>query len=254
MTEFKSRTSYQDFAFSMRKWRYVRTSDDEDFVKALIATGLEKTQVIPAGSVLYRAQVGSKLAWVKDQWFDAPFGKDRMKPPKDWSIAGGGPEGRVNPKGIPCLYTATEKSIAIGEVRPDRGACVSVAKLSTTRDLRVLNCTTDEGKVKNIIYLKEPQGEERTLAVWRDIDRAFSAPVAASDDRAEYAPTQLIAELFRLEGCDGIGYRSSGGPGHNIALFDLDSAEIFDEMELVEVTNMTLEYSGRWPFSYANAM
>ena len=58
------------------------------------------------------------------------------------------------------------------------------------------------------------------------IDRALAWPVERSDQVAEYAPTQLIAEMFKQQGLDGIGYRSSLGPKHNIAPVDLDAADV----------------------------
>jgi hypothetical protein len=104
--------------------------------------------------------------------------------------------------------------------------------------------TTDEEKIRNIIHLKEPEAPERELAVWRDIDRAFSEPVAMSTDRADYASTQVLAELFRKEGLDGIAYRSAFGTGHNIALFDPDAADII-ECQLYRVTGTEVKYSRR---------
>jgi hypothetical protein len=75
-------------------------------------------------------------------------------------------------------------------------------------------------------HFKEPDAQERERAVWADIDRAFSTPVNPSDDLADYAPTPIVAELFRDRGLDGIGYRSALGDGHNVALFDIDSVEL----------------------------
>jgi RES domain-containing protein len=59
---------------------------------------------------------------------------------------------------------------------------------------------------------------------WSLIDYAFSQPVTASDDRAEYAATQILAEVFRQEGYGGIVYKSSFTNKNNIALFSLDDA------------------------------
>ena len=39
-------------------------------------------------------------------------------------------------------------------------------------------------------------------------------------------PTQILAELLKAEGYDRNGYRSSLGPSHNIALFDLYVADL----------------------------
>jgi len=51
-------------------------------------------------------------------------------------------------------------------------------------------------------------------------------PVSLTDQKAEYVPTQVIAELFKNNGADGIMYRSAVGKGLNVVLFDLATAEI----------------------------
>ena len=64
--------------------------------------------------------------------------------------------------------------------------------------------------------------QKNVNAVWSAINEAFSRPVTRSDDVAEYAPTQLLAEAFRTRlGRDGRLYGSNLGKGKNIALFDL---------------------------------
>jgi len=221
----------------------MRTAEDDSFIEAVLATSEGKVHEVPAGKPLWRAQLGSCTCRSID--VEVPLSPKRMKPPPEWVLDGRAPEGRINPKGIPFLYAATHMRTAIGEVRPSLGDLVSVAELRTTRGVRLINCTTDEGRIRTIIYFKEPGAEEKGLAVWRDIDRAFSRPVTASDDRADYAATQFIAEVFRRHGFDGIAYRSSFGPGHNIALFDLDAADVAADPELVEVTDLCLKYSRR---------
>jgi RES domain-containing protein len=157
-----------------------------------------------------------------------------MKPLRDRAF-----EGRVNPKGIPFLYVATQEETAVAEVRPWVGAFVSVAKLTTARELRLINFTSDDHRI--MLYFNEPDAPERECAVWRDIDRAFSRPVVAGDDAAGYVPTQIVAEVFRQHGFDGVAYRSSLGPGHNIAFFDLDAAAILNR-SLVEIRSVKVEY------------
>jgi hypothetical protein len=61
--------------------------------------------------------------------------------------------------------------------------------------------------------------------VWSEIDNAFSEPVTRADDTAEYAATQIIAEVFREEGYDGVAYKSAfGDDGYSVALFNLEDA------------------------------
>jgi hypothetical protein len=50
--------------------------------------------------------------------------------------------------------------------------------------------------------------------------------VSESDSTADYIPTQIIAELFKKNGFDGIFYKSNLGKGHNFVLFDINIAEM----------------------------
>ncbi|MEX2663009.1 MAG: RES family NAD+ phosphorylase [Vicinamibacterales bacterium] len=117
---------------------------------------------------------------------------------------------------------------------------MSIAQFNMMRDARIVNCTTDDQRI--MIYSTEPEPEERARAVWRDIDHAFSRPVTAGDDTANYSPTQVIAEFFRENGLDGIAYGSSLGRGHNVALFDPDAAVLVN-CGLVEIRGVNLDFS-----------
>jgi len=242
MREFQSYRSYWRFESSVRRqWRYSCPPELTEFLETVLATSHDKQEVLPAGSPVFRAQLGHDWAQqtLDDKGttedFPCPFPPERMKPLPDRAV-----EGRANPKGIPCLYVATHEKTAVAEVRPWIGALVSVAQLKTTRELRVVNCTTDDHR--GMLYFKEPAPEERQRSVWQDIDRAFSEPVSPADDVARYAPTQVLAEMFRQHDLDGIGYRSALGPGHNIAFFDLSAADVVN-CSLVEITHLTIEYS-----------
>jgi hypothetical protein len=82
--------------------------------------------------------------------------------------------------------------------------------------------------------------EERTYA-WGRINRAFSEPVTLSDDVADYAPTQVLAEAFRSAGCDAIKYGSRLGDGKTIAIFNLCDAKQ-RSCHLYRVEGVTLKY------------
>lgn len=221
--EFTSYLGYQQFAESVRvRWRYANNPEQGAFLQTLLATSTSRQQAIARGSYLFRAQVGHEWYPSSDEPGEeqpAPFGAERMKPLRDRAR-----EGRANPKGIPYLYLATNQDTAVAEVRPWVGSYVSVAQFTLKREIRVINCTSDDHGLN--LYSQEPDPHERERAVWRDIDRGFSQPVTPSDDTADYVPTQIIAELFRSNGLDGVAYRSSLGPGHNLALFDLDSTAV----------------------------
>jgi hypothetical protein len=225
MASFASVYSYQHFAAAvMRRSRYVRNAEQTAFLDALLELSMTKRETLPAGSPLYRARLGCRWAETPEEEErdpgPRPYKREEMKPPRD-----GATDGRANPRGIPCLYTATHPKTAAAEVRPWLGSQVTVAKLKTTRALTVVNCTSDDQR--HMIYLKEPDDlKERETNVWRDIDRAFAHPSDRNEISADYAPTQIIAEMFRQNGLDGIAYRSSLGDGHNVALFDVDAADV----------------------------
>ncbi|MBI3448615.1 MAG: RES family NAD+ phosphorylase [Acidobacteria bacterium] len=60
-------------------------------------------------------------------------------------------------------------------------------------------------------------------AFFRRLAADKARPVLRDEDRREYIPTQLLADMVRSSGYDGIVYPSAMGPGHNIVLFDLDA-------------------------------
>jgi hypothetical protein len=240
MPEFLSYRSYQEFAFAVsRRWRYALPPEHVEFLQTVLATSSDKAETVPAGTLLFRAQVGNDwrpedIGEGEIDEFECPFSPERMKPLLDRAY-----EGRANAKGIPCLYLATQEETAVAESRPWVGARVSVAQLRTARELHVLNCTTDDHKTR--IYFQEPPPPERQRAVWQEIDRAFAEPVSRNDDVATYAPTQILAERFHQQGFDGVAYRSALGLGHNLALFDLASAEVIN-CALVRIDRVGLEY------------
>ena len=227
MIEFKSAYSYLNFVQRIiHRNRYVRDSETEDFLKTLLesAKGREEAR-IQKNNGFWRAQLGNAWRQILDgdgQPIDreaCAFPRERMKPLIDQAR-----EGRANPKGIPCLYAATKKETALSEVRPWLGQFVSLAFFVVNRDVRLMNFVTPDPV--RMVYWVEPEPKERERRVWADIDRAFAEPVPPNDERADYAPTQVIAELFKHEGFDGVAYRSIFGGGFNIALFDLSSAAV----------------------------
>lgn len=219
---FKSWRDYWTFSREiMRERRFVRSDKAEAFLTAVAATIGERNLPIRKDFIAWRAQLGHD--WEEDPQagveVPTPYSRQRMTPRK-----GRASEGRVNPKGVPCLYVATKKETAMSEVRPWIGSYVSVSQFRVLRDLRIVNCTL--GHDRTPLFLAEPGNTKREQAVWAHIDRAFSEPVDRSDDTAEYAPTQVLAELFQSLGYDGVAYKSAFGTnGFNIALYDVESAK-----------------------------
>ena len=129
---FKSQDSYFKFAESvLQRARYIYTGEAQEFLADVRETARQREIEIPGGTSLWRAQTGQdrKDIYTADGKISLPvnvaYPPERMHPRKERAS-----EGRVNPKGIPCLYLATAPATAVAEVRPPLGAWVSVG--STT--------------------------------------------------------------------------------------------------------------------------
>jgi hypothetical protein len=239
MPAFRSADAYWHFARAVtRSTRYVRDSQTNEFLDTLVRQASDRVDVVPARSILWRAQrhhgwepvrAGSEVV---DE-APAPSPPERMKPLRDRAR-----EGRANPKGIPYLYVSTHRETASAEVRPWIGSFVSVAQFRTARELRLVNCT--EGSKHKHFFGGTPP-EYWDIAVWCDIDAAFSRPVTRTDEDPDYVPTQIVAEQFKVSGFDGVEYRSALGPGHNIVLFDLDAARLIN-CSLYELRGIAFDF------------
>lgn len=238
MNTFARPSAFLDFQQEVsRRRRYFLTAESERFLGGIARSCKGRTQTIEAGEIFWRAQVGHE--WVLDpQRGDkvrSPHSVDRMKPLQDRAY-----EGRVNPKGIPCLYFATTRDVAMSEVRPWIGSVVTVARFRTSRRLTIVDCSKSSSG--NSLRLDESEADDVEASVWAHIDHAFSAPVTRSDDRAVYAATQILAERFRSHGYEGVVYRSAfSAEGRNVALFDLDCARQIDS-SMFEVRNAVFEF------------
>jgi hypothetical protein len=77
-----------------------------------------------------------------------------------------------------------------------------------------------------MLWTRKFTSAEKEAATWYYMNRAFATPVTRTDETAEYAPTQFLAEAFRQHGYDGIMYASALGTGQNVALFDSNDARL----------------------------
>ena len=107
---------------------------------------------------------------------------------------------------------------------------------------------------------KRPAPEDTEKIVWSNIDRAFAAPVTREEDHAAYAGTQVLAELFKSAGFDGVAYRSTlGDEVHNVALFDIKAARLINcglqRVDGIEFrfSNEDLSYVVKWSIHLAGS-
>ena len=239
---FETWRAYFEFENEVKKdRRYIRTAKAERFLDAVRVSSKRRTSHLSKGRRFWRAQAG--FDWRHDEQIDdevpSAFPPDRMKPLSDRAM-----EGRANPRGIPVLYLGTNKEAAMSEVRPWLGSMISLAQFETLRDLTVVDCTRD-ARSKTEFFLREPQENEREQVVWSSINRAFTTPTTRSDDQDAYVATQILAELFKDNGFDGVAYRSAFGESSvNLALFDIGAAEIRN-CQLYELTSARFNFNER---------
>ena len=259
--EFASWRSYR--RFEERVIRYRRHIWDQAigaFLETVMHTRQNRDAEIPKGKILWRAQLDVEYVPFRDasgeEAGEVPMGLSgaRMKPVAEYAR-----EGRANSSGIPVLYLASTEQTAISEVRPWVGSEVSVAQFRVSRKLNAINLTEGHGRpswtgltLSQLWGKEEVSAEDKAKAVWNDIDNAFSRPVTLSDERENYVPTRILAELFQEAGYDAIVYRSQfgqeGQDGYNIAVFKLEDAEVLNcapyRVESIEVNFK--EIGNRW--------
>lgn len=231
MTEFKDGWAFIRYLnIVSTQYRFAYPDEVREFLQVLVDTSKSRINLFPVGSFLWRAQIGHAT---HEKPFDesdpdsmivehiVPFSPKRMKPRKNTAH-----EGRVNPKGIPCLYVASDQDTAMSEIRPWMGAKISLGKYQTTRDLKLVDFSLGHDFNNMGLLFGKPTPEEIQKGIWAQVDKSFSVPITDDLATAEYAPTQVIAEFFRKEGFDGLIYKSMLGKGLNMALFDLDCADL----------------------------
>lgn len=247
MTRFKNGWAYIHYSESVRQqYRFAHTSEVDEFLRSLVDTAASRIRNTPKGFPMWRAQLGNAL---RDRHIDdadltivvedaVPFPSERMKPVRNAAY-----EGRANAKGIPCLYVATDKDTAMSEVRPWIGATISLGKFTSIKDLRLVDLSVGHDFQLTPDHLFGPlPAEEMEKGIWAQVDKAFSTPVTDDPSTAEYVPTQVIAEVLRSEGFDGLIYKSALSDGFNMALFDLESAKLVD-CRLYKVDGVSFKFS-----------
>lgn len=239
--------SYTEFSYSVRRsFRFDRSDEDAAFLDAVLEGASRRCVIYPPSRPLWRAQLGCDVVDASsflpiepkfELMVRTPFGEKRMVPLNNAR------EGRVNPKGIPCLYLSDDSATAMAEMRAWIGGHISLASFCPTKELRLVNFnSTEQSLVANLDKMMRNLVTLEEQYVWYFISQAFSEPVSNEDNVADYAPTQVIAESLKRAGYDGIQYESKVGKGKTIALFDIKSAS-FVESKLFIVKNLSAVFA-----------
>lgn len=212
--------------------RFSVSEDVDKFVRNLIFfAGSYKVTEFKQGETFYRARINEEKTPGKFEL------KDMGAPPK-----GRAGHGRLNPIGIPYLYAASQKDVAVCEVRPWVGCKLTVAEIALKKNIRVINFS--KKYFLNIVDHGDNDSLKGAEVTWSNfITWMFSAPFDPKDDLA-YIPTQYLAEKIKASGVDGIIYDSAlCDVGFNLLLFKEDTVKpIGSTHAIVKAMSATVQY------------
>ncbi|WP_292758212.1 RES family NAD+ phosphorylase [Methylophaga sp. UBA2689] len=217
---------YSTFVKEVRKSnRYVWSDSTTVFLEKLSECFHEREYRVPRGSKLFRSQIGYAEVNLEGENALSALPAKRMKPTPEFAK-----EGRSNPKGIPYLYLSNDKQTSMSELRPAVGEYISCGVFEAAKDLTLIDCHTTDPTINEVgLIFSPPDTPKKSIdATWFLINKEFSKPVKNSESDTNYVATQIVAELIKSKGYDGLLCKSHLGPGFNIVLFELDSAHIRD--------------------------
>lgn len=145
------------------------------------------------------------------------------KPPNDLASAG-----RANPIGISYLYASSDQETAVSELRPHSGDRLTLAELKVIDKLFLIDLRNPKNSVSPFKI-----GDEELLRLLYScmnylafLGDEISKPISRYKAQLEYLPTQYLCEFIKSHNYDGLIYKSSVGPGFNVALFHEDKVKI----------------------------
>jgi RES domain-containing protein len=186
---------------------------EAEFAKLLAKLEHGINSAVPANAIFFRARIGiakrfmrSDSGWTADTIYQPYIGAGIGAPPK-------ARPGRLNREGVSFLYLSTDEATATAEVRPHPGHYVSIASFRCVRELRL----ADFGAIDIVDFSSSEEALE-LFHLGYTISREIGLPITP-EYRQKYTATQLIADLIRRQGYDGIRFPSSVGTGENICVF-----------------------------------
>lgn len=206
--------------------RYLLPEDSEKFLEQILDLACSFVQDMNSDTPLFRARLHEPL----NRDTHVPYFGYEYKPKAFSTEDMGAPPtnkclpGRLNPSGIPFLYCALDADTAVSEMKPWKGAYLTVAELKLARDARVVDLRCRE--ISEINEKTDQTVSEKWWLVFQHtVCTSFAIPYHPSDSYG-YVPTQMYASAIKSRGFDGVLYSSAmNGTGHNVALFDTKIAE-----------------------------
>lgn len=201
---------------------------EPDLRKLVEAVADRITVTIPQGQEWFRARLGVQERFSRSEGWN---GKLVLQPYQNKALGSPPPAkakaGRLNRDGVSFLYLASDLETACAEIRPHPSHHVSVGRFKSLRDLRIADLEAD------IADFASSDSELDLYAFVYAADRAMSLPVRPEEE-GRYSITQLIADVLRQHGFDGVAFKSSIQPsGRNICLFQPSACDYVADSALV---------------------
>jgi hypothetical protein len=204
---------YEKIAQRLATENYFEVEDQFEKLLAKLDAGI--SACLPAGTILFRARIGIARrfmrgmgGWTADTIFQPYIGTEIGAPPPAKATPG-----RLNRDGVSFLYLSTDETTAASEVRPHPGHRVSIGAFRCLHDMRI----ADFGAID----IADFSGSDARLEIFHlghTISREMSLPITP-EDRHKFTVTQLLADIIRRKGYDGIRFPSSVAAGANVCVF-----------------------------------
>ena len=190
---------------------------------------------------LYRARVASSQKHVEEILSNP---EEQFGPPPLSSIFGG----RMNPVGIPVLYTSLDSETACAEVRPHLDAMVIIASFSPLRSLRLLDLTNlGNYEIEASPFDPDLQKTLDRKYFAEQFSHCLSKPVNPQSESIDYLPTQCVADYlsnsFEKEFDGFICHSAMRKGGKNVIIFRRAFQIKLDDKNFLAPK---IEYSAAW--------
>ncbi|WP_199048656.1 MULTISPECIES: HEPN-associated N-terminal domain-containing protein [unclassified Dyella] len=143
-------------------------------------------RTLPAGTDVYRSRVRSRgQAWL-------PGAKELGPPPKDKTSAG-----RMNPAGIPYLYTAFDKPTARREIgiTGRTSHTVFTATFTLSKPLEVIDLT-QLPPMPSLFDVANKEAREQALFIRAFVDTLSKPVMKDGHEHIDYVPSQVVCEYL----------------------------------------------------------
>jgi cold shock CspA family protein len=158
---------------------------------------------------LYRARINRDVS--------QQYSVDKMGAPPPEKASGG----RANPFGIAYLYTASNTSTAISELRPHNGDEVTVAEFQVVSALKLIDLRNPRVTASPFRYVDEELDNIHAgIGLLVKLGEELTKPVSKNKASLEYLSSQYLCEFIKSQGYGGVIYCSALSGGDNYAIFD----------------------------------